>query len=133
METIFIDTSAWYAYFSNIDHKHPIAISQFELIDIPLLTTDYIINETITLISKRLNPHLAYKVGNDLLSQRFAQIVQVSLDDANSALEILYKYSDKKFSFTDCVSFVVMEKLKIKTAFAFDEHFKQYGKFVIIP
>jgi predicted nucleic acid-binding protein len=34
---------------------------------------------------------------------------------------------DKDFSFTDCVSFVVMWEMGIKEAFAFDEHFNQMG------
>ncbi|MBI4822940.1 MAG: hypothetical protein HY805_01755 [Nitrospirae bacterium] len=41
--------------------------------------------------------------------------------------KLLEKYSDKDFSFTDCTSFALMERLKIKTAFTFDAHFTQYG------
>jgi len=41
-------------------------------------------------------------------------------------------YNDKDFSFTDCTSFALMERLKIKTAFSFDAHFTQYG-FIRIP
>ncbi len=40
---------------------------------------------------------------------------------------------DKGFSFTDCSSFAIMERLKISTSFVFDDHFIQYGKFVVIP
>jgi len=39
---------------------------------------------------------------------------------------------DKGFSFTDCTSFALMERLDINTVFAFDDHFFQYGKFVIL-
>jgi predicted nucleic acid-binding protein len=35
--------------------------------------------------------------------------------------------SDKDFSFTDCTSFVLMKKLRIEKAFAFDDHFVQTG------
>lgn len=133
METIFIDTTALYAYFSQVDNKHSIAISTFKQIDNPLVTTDYVIDETITLISQKSGAHLAYEVGDNLLKEHFAKIIKVSLDDAREALEILNKYSDKRFSFTDCVSFAIMERAKLKTAFSFDEHFKQYGRFIVIP
>ena len=42
-------------------------------------------------------------------------------------IDIFERYDDKDFSFTDCVSFVVMQENGIKEAFAFDEHFNQMG------
>jgi len=36
-------------------------------------------------------------------------------------------YTDKTFSYVDCSSFAVMERLRITAAFAFDPHFEQYG------
>jgi predicted nucleic acid-binding protein len=46
--------------------------------------------------------------------------------------DILPQYADKGFSFTDCTSFALMERLDINTVFAFDDHFTQYGKFMIL-
>ncbi|MCU0535569.1 MAG: hypothetical protein MUD14_16890 [Hydrococcus sp. Prado102] len=41
---------------------------------------------------------------------------------------LLYKQRpDKGWSLTDCISFVVMEQLKIKQAFTCDRHFEQAG------
>ena len=76
---------------------------------------------------------MAYKIGNELLTEHLSRVIRISPEDENKALEIIGAYADKKFSFTDCTSFVIMEKLNIKTAFSFDIHFKQYGKFTIIP
>jgi predicted nucleic acid-binding protein len=39
---------------------------------------------------------------------------------------------DKDFSYTDCTSFAVMQLLGLDTAFAFDQHFRQFG-FVCLP
>lgn len=133
MKPIFVDTSVWYAYFSHLDHNHSIAVSQIEKINVPLVTSDYVIDETITLVSRRVSARLSYEIGNDLLNERFAKIIQVTIEDAKNALKILAKYADKEFSFTDCVSFVLMEKLGIETALSFDIHFEQYGKFIILP
>ncbi|MBI5054401.1 MAG: type II toxin-antitoxin system VapC family toxin, partial [Chloroflexi bacterium] len=36
-------------------------------------------------------------------------------------------YNDKQYSFTDCTSFVVMQKRKLRDAFTFDHHFEQMG------
>jgi uncharacterized protein len=41
------------------------------------------------------------------------------------------KYADQGVSFTDCVSFAIMRRHKIRTAFTFDRHFKLAGFNVI--
>jgi predicted nucleic acid-binding protein len=58
---------------------------------------------------------------------------RVSVEDENKAWEILKEFSDKTFSYNDATSFAIMKRLGLKTVFAFDEHFKQYGRFVIVP
>ena len=40
-------------------------------------------------------------------------------------IDIFERYDDKDFSFTDCVSFVILRAMGIKEAFAFDQHFDQ--------
>jgi predicted nucleic acid-binding protein len=37
------------------------------------------------------------------------------------------RHLDKSYSFTDCVSFIVLTNLGISTALAFDKHFLQAG------
>jgi predicted nucleic acid-binding protein len=49
------------------------------------------------------------------------------------AWKLFKDYSDHAFSFTDCTSFALMEHLRLKQAFSFDAHFREYGKFVIAP
>jgi predicted nucleic acid-binding protein len=41
------------------------------------------------------------------------------------------KYSDHEVSFTDCVSFAIMRRQQIRTAFTFDRHFRDAGFRVI--
>jgi uncharacterized protein len=38
---------------------------------------------------------------------------------------------DKAYSFTDALSFAVMERLGISIAFALDQHFDQFGRQMI--
>lgn len=40
---------------------------------------------------------------------------------------------DKQWSFTDCTSRVVMERLGIQKVFAFDDHFRQFGTVTVVP
>jgi predicted nucleic acid-binding protein len=57
----------------------------------------------------------------------------VTQEDILQAWEVYQSYHDKAWSFTDCVSLVVMERLGIKTAFAFDKHFRQFGTVAVVP
>ena len=58
-------------------------------------------------------------------------LVRVRHSDETRAIQILGQYSDKGFSFNDALSFTVMERLGIGTAFTFDRHFAQYGLTVL--
>ena len=48
------------------------------------------------------------------------------------ALDILRRYDDQDFSYTDAVSFALMQHMKLTHAFAFDHHFSTMG-FVRLP
>lgn len=54
-------------------------------------------------------------------------IERASDADEAAARRILTRYSDRAFSYTDTTSFAVMKRRGIRTAFAFDPHFRQYG------
>ena len=54
-------------------------------------------------------------------------IERVSAEDEAAARQIIARYTDKTFSYTDATSWAVMTRLRIRTAFAFDPHFRQYG------
>ena len=45
----------------------------------------------------------------------------------HGAADLFRRHANKAWSFTDCVSFVVMRELRIRDAFTTDHHFKQAG------
>ena len=91
------------------------------------------IDETITLVLARKDYWAALNIGNELWSEEQAQIIWLSRQDQLVAWELFKRYSDKQFSFTDCTSFVVMERFGLTYAFAFDDDFAQTGQFVRVP
>lgn len=127
---LFVDTSAWLALNDKNDQYHNNAVAKSIEIKsqrIELITSEYIIDESITLIRYRVSHKAAVIFGDSLLESSIVKIIDVKGEDRIKAWEMFKKYEDKELSFTDCVSFVLMKNLKLHRAFAFDEHFKQMG------
>jgi uncharacterized protein len=53
--------------------------------------------------------------------------------DLNEATATFIQYADKDWSYTDCLSKVMMERLQVAEAFAFDNHFRQFGTVRVLP
>ncbi len=130
---VFVDTSAWYALLDESDADHASAVKFKESLTHSLITTNYVADETITLTKNRLSYGVAVEIGEKLWNESIATLVRVTSLDERKAWEIFVKHKDKGFSFTDCTSFAVMERLGIIEAFAFDEHFEQYDDVVRLP
>jgi len=92
----------------------------------PLLT-NFIVAERHALSLARLGS----TVAREWLLRNVWAVERVTEDDEAKAKEIIRKYTDKRFSYMDATSFAVMERLGLRTAFAFDPHFRQYGFQVI--
>jgi predicted nucleic acid-binding protein len=123
---VLVDTSAVYALLDRDDARHQAAKGSLENLtrvrSEPLLT-NFLVAECHALCLARLGAGVARKW---LLTNVWA-IERVTPDDEAAAREIIRKYTDKTFSYTDATSFAVMERLGLRTAFAFGLHFRQYG------
>ena len=132
VQPIFTDTSGWYALVDASDPDHDRARNWFKQNRRPLITTDYIFDEALTLIRTSLGHKEAVKFAESLLASRLAQLISVTEKDKERAWAIFQRYDDKVLSFTDCTSFAVMERLKIDTAFTVDHDFKAVG-YIMVP
>ena len=130
---VFVDTGAWYAYVDKSDANHSAALRLVQALTRPLVTTNYVFDETVTLIQAHLGHSAASLFGQKLRQEQIARLLRITEQQEQQAWEIFVRHHDKGFSFTDCTSFALMEELRLDTAFAFDIHFRQYGKFVVIP
>ena len=133
MTPIFVDTGAWFARFVPSDPDHPAAREWFEQNSHPLITIDYILDELLTSLSVRGEYQRALEVGPLLFNSKLCDLEWVTQADVRSASRVFSTYLDKDWSFTDCVSRVVMERIGIETAVAFDEHFRQFGTVLVVP
>lgn len=91
------------------------------------------VDETLTLLRARGEESRALQLGAEFFGGTLATIYYLSEADIRLSWEIFRNYSDKKWSFTDCTSKAVIDKLKLEYAFAFDQHFRQFGTSQFFP
>ena len=130
---IFVDTGAWFASVVPKDPDHPAAAAWFAANREPLLTSDYVVDETLTLLRARGEPRRAVAMGRMFFAGQIATVHHLSEAEVLEAWRIFERFSDKEWSFTDCTSKVLFKRLGITRAFAFDGHFRQFGEVTVCP
>ncbi|MBU4223591.1 MAG: type II toxin-antitoxin system VapC family toxin [Euryarchaeota archaeon] len=135
---IFVDTSAFLAIVNEKDNNHAAAIQFLDEIKNgkirirKIITSDYIIDETLTRIRYSVGHKEAVEWGKDILASKVIEKMEIEVELFRSAWELFRTYDDKKLSFTDCTSFALMKKRGIEKVFSFDEDFKRPG-FILLP
>ena len=130
---IFVDTGAWFALLIADDPNYITAQKWFASNRTSLVTTDYVVDELLTLVRSRVDTRSSIRIGELVLQEQLAELIQVDHEDFFAAWNVFTRYQDKQWSFTDCVSLVVMRRLKINIAFAFNTHFRQFGTVSVVP
>ncbi len=129
----FTDTGGWYELFVPEAPNHFAAIQWAKRNTQPLLTTNYVVDETLTLLRARGHTAVALSLGRMFFDGSVATVYYLTEDDIRAAWQVFARYADKEWSFTDCTSKVIMENLSITEAFAFDHHFRQFGTITLVP
>jgi uncharacterized protein len=130
---VLVDTSAWFAAVVPWDANHVPAARWFGNNRRPLVTTDYIVDETLTLLRARGESQRAITLGTRLFGGQVAAMHYLTPEQIRAAWLVFQQFRDKEWSFTDCTSKVVCEQLGCGWAIAFDEHFRQFGTVRIEP
>jgi predicted nucleic acid-binding protein len=126
-KNMMVDTGAWYAVADSSD-RHHVAARNFYLEQAPrnsFVTTDLIVAETWALLSAHLGRPAALTFWATLRDTR-TPIVTLDAVDLESVWHIVETFADQTFSFVDCTTFALMQRLGIDEAFAFDSHFLVY-------
>ena len=93
---------------------------------VPLVVTNFIVDESYTWIRYRLGHHQAVEFLRkirDAEKQALLEVVTVTRSIEESAARILEKFSDQDLSYTDATSFALIEERTISRVFAFDRHY----------
>jgi predicted nucleic acid-binding protein len=127
---IFVDTGAFIARFVGSDQHHKQAVPSWKRIEQArpvCITSNLVLSETLTYLGRHVNYGLAAQKGKILYASHWLGILRPTEEEDVAALRYFEKYADQEVSFTDCVSFAMMHKRKVRHVFSFDRHFRLAG------
>ena len=125
---IFVDTSFWVALRNRRDAHHAESTELLGGIgDEPLVTSNHIRGETWTYLRRKAGHRSAVGFLDDLHRSARTEVVRVDAELERRALTWLRTHDERKYSFVDATSFVLMRAMKIREALGFDEDFTAAG------
>lgn len=130
---LLADTSALLALYLADDRNHRAAVAFLR--GAPrarFVLTEMILGELLTRLAARAGARRAAEVGKALLASERYEVLFLDATLLAEAIERLERFADKRLSLTDCASFALMERLRVKAAFTFDDDFRDCG-FDMVP
>jgi predicted nucleic acid-binding protein len=114
---------------ADADHEHAADVARRIALEArPSFITNYIEAEAHALLLRKLGRALA----REWLLSGGLPVIRVRPEEEAQAKAILARHQDKDWSLCDTISFAVLEARGVRTAFTFDRHFRQYGRFDIL-
>jgi len=130
MNRVFLDTSYAVALSAVSDEHHKRAVEladEMEAANTHFVTTRAILLEIGNALSRLRHRAAAISLLTALENDSKVEIVPLSEDLYNRALERYRDHVDKEWGLIDCVSFVVMNDEGLTEALTADNHFHQAG------
>jgi len=127
----FIDAQGWVALKNENDRHFEIAhqiLQSLAAVRTQFITTNFVLDEAYTVLRREAGHHIAVELGEEIRASKTLRVVHIGKNLQEEAWE-LFKNRNRglDWSFTDCTSFVVMQRLHIKEALTFDHEFEQAG------
>lgn len=133
-QSLFVDTSAWYALADAGDPHHQGAVKLRCLLADrhTLVTTNHVVSETYTLLRVRLGFGAAQQFLSSVRGSLYTERVFIQAPWEEAAEDLLARYAGQDFSYVDATSFVAMQRLGLQQALAFDHHFAVLGFTLVV-
>lgn len=131
--TFFIDTSGFLSVLDADDEHHSRAKKKWEDLiseEATLICSNYVLVETFALVQHRLGMEAVRAFQEDIVPLLTIEWVGESIHQ--TGVMSMLAADKKRLSLVDCISFNLMRWRGIKSAFAFDRHFKEQG-FECVP
>ena len=128
MTDVFVDTSALFALLVENDDNHEtarLAAPSLRDQDARLVTSSFVVLETVTLLQSRIGIAAVRTFYRDLLP--LLKVEWINEDLLHRAMSALLASSHRRVSLTDWTSITLMRERGIEHVFAFDDDFARQG------
>jgi len=135
MEYIYIDTGALIALSDRNDKNHKRAVLYLKTIvkrGVIVVLGKHVLIEYIDGVAKKIDKKKAIQELNSIIGSKLLLIEWANKKDWVQSIEYFRRYEDQRIDLTDCLSFSIMERMKIDKAFTFDSDFQTHG-FIMVP
>jgi uncharacterized protein len=129
---VFVDTSGWFELLIPGSRLQATITAVFREPECRLVTSTHVLHELVPLILRTGTHHAAVRAGSFIRSSPEVRIECPDAAEEASIWRLFVDRPDKKYSLTDCSSFVIMRRLGITEAITTDRHFRQEG-FTVLP
>ena len=128
MRTLFGDTFLWIALVNTRDARHAQVRAFLNGFDGRTVTTDWVLVEVAdALAGSPAGRQRFIRLRADLLADPDVTVVESRPELMEQAVQLYADRDDKRWSLTDCLSFVVMQREGLTEALTGDHHFEQAG------
>ncbi|HEY5311915.1 MAG TPA: hypothetical protein VIK18_05325 [Pirellulales bacterium] len=127
MTRVFADSFYFFALANPLDAAHRKALAYSRAQNVPLVLTTWVLTEVADGLGHSVQRGLFQRILIELHAGRGHVIVPTTDALWNKGVELYDARSDKRWSLTDCISFVVMTDEGITDALTGDQHFIQAG------
>ncbi|MDQ1640093.1 MAG: uncharacterized protein QOF62_3432 [Pyrinomonadaceae bacterium] len=129
-----MDTWGWLTLLDKRESRHQEVVGYYRAFSFQrglVYTSDYVLDETLTLLFRRL-PFTTARESldriNEAITERYLTLLRITPEQFDHAIQLRLKFQDKpRISFTDFTSMVLMRDRAIAHILTEDDHFTQVG------
>lgn len=129
-QAAFVDSGAWIALALARDPLHAQAVEQWQDLQragAKLHTSVPVVIETFTFLERNAHRDVALAWKDSMHVPRPVKILPCELRDLDASWDYFRRSDLRKLSAVDATSFAIMNRARIRIAFAFDHHFVAAG------
>ncbi len=124
---VFVDTSFYVAAINEHDTAHSRAAAFSQTYSGTLLTTEYVLVELGNWFARSVNRSQLGSLVDRILTDGKTLVIPAERVLLLEGIRLYTERSDKQWSLTDTISFIVMSRYGISDALTADHHFEQAG------